>query len=202
MRARLETPAPVGKQEARSLWRSARTFEELCALGARFVSGTLPVFPGWGAAALDLESDPLASDLAALNRAGFLTVASQPGRAAAADRDGVLVAQRAFACGFANGKTAAGLGRAANASGLCATVFPPGGGGGRREPVSLRAGEPRVFAGHCAIEEELSCFEDFLGSAGLTALSRAWWVSVHDPVWGRGPDLWDALRRALRPAGE
>src|SRR5262249_20849374 len=168
--------------------------EDLCALGARFVEGELPLFPGWGSPTLDDESDAIARDLAALNRAGFLTVASQPGREGEDP-------QRAFVCGVAEPGLArriarAARGGAASGGGLECAVFGPGESGGTKVPVSLHAGEARVFAGHADFEAELECFREHLGREGLEALSRASWISVFDPAFGRKDLLWIVLRNA------
>jgi hypothetical protein len=94
-------------------WRAARSLEELCELGARFVEGRLGCFPGWGAEALDVESDELSATLARLNRSGLLTLCSQPGRIDPAR----ALEQRAFVGGFATSAAVARLARLARGSG-------------------------------------------------------------------------------------
>ena len=71
-------------------WLTAQSYAELCALGARFLEGDLDAFPGWGAADTDEETDAIEDLLAAWCRAGFLTVASQPGEPDEPGHDGRL----------------------------------------------------------------------------------------------------------------
>jgi hypothetical protein len=65
--------------EAMRIWQESETFEGLCELNARFMEGKIRFIPGWFGEGLDAESEPIAPYLAAFDRAGFLTVASQPG---------------------------------------------------------------------------------------------------------------------------
>lgn len=171
-------------------WRAARTFVDLCALGARFVRGEVRHFPGWGAPDLDAESDALAPELAAAMSGGFLTTASQPGRPFAPRHDGRDAAQRAFVCGFSSRATYARLAAAASAGGLwCAAPEA----GAAPYPVGLADGEPYLFGGHAAAAEELALFEDTLHPAALADLAAREFVWLVDPVWGRR----EALREAL-----
>lgn len=173
-------------------WRSARTFDELCVLGARFAAGELDCFPGWGFASLDPESEAIAPVLAALNRAGFLTLASQPGVAAALDHDAHVRRQRAFVCGFATPTFVAELARIASRSIAVRTHRDPR-SRGRRIAVSTRGGVPYAFAGHNAIADELACFADPCDAAAVDELARAAYVSIVDLRWGRAAHLWTQL---------
>ena len=83
-------------RESQALWLAARSFDDLCRLGARFCRGEIAAFPGWMAPELDDESGVLAPMLARLCDAGFLTLASQPGRPARPAHDGKPCVQRAF----------------------------------------------------------------------------------------------------------
>jgi len=194
MRAMSEASIPSG---ADAPWRAAATFADLCALGARFVSGGLERFPGWGAPALDVESDALVPALVGLNRAGFLTLASQPGRIGR-DPDGVRVRQRAFVFGFVSDDIAARLGAPPPAPGLALRVFRPGDGADAEAlPVSERDGVAHAFAGVPAFAEELALFAEDCGPAALAALARATFASAIDLEWGRERALWSFLARAL-----
>jgi hypothetical protein len=169
----------------RSSWKRARSFEELCELGARFVEGREAFFPGWGAPRLDAESEPLVPVLAQLNRAGFLTLASQPGT-----RNGVDgCEQRAFASGFCRAREARAL-RA-----LAARCFRRGERGRAGVAVSRRGGRARVLAGHNAFESELELLREHVGAAAFGELARCVYWSIWDPVWGREEWLWRRLAR-------
>jgi hypothetical protein len=180
-------------------WRDARTFEDLCDLGARFVEGSIDVFPGWGFPSLDRESDVIAPDLAALNRSGFLTLASQP---AAIERqpDGVVRRRRAFVFGFVSDAVARRLEqRAGNDGEIEIRVFRRGRRHDDATPTAVgeRDGEADAYAGYPAFAEELALFADACGADALAALARAPFASAVDLVWGRERALWDELARAV-----
>jgi hypothetical protein len=185
---------------ARERWRRARTFDELCRLAAEFIEGRLDFFPGWGAATLDPESDGIAAHLARFQRAGFLTVASQPGRSHAAGDGGGACLQRAFVCGFADGRAARALSRARVDANLSIRMFRRGDASLERVPVTLVGGTPRVLAGYPAFEEELVCFEDHVSRDALQALASSTYVSAIDLAWGRDDVLWPFLEGALGAA--
>jgi hypothetical protein len=185
--------------EARA-WNGAQTFEELVLLGGRFVAGELGSFPGWAAEALDVESIPIRSRLVAFHRAGFLTVASQPGVAAAPEHDGRTRAQRAFVCGFVSAATAHALATLAREADLHVGVFEHGAARGTEYPVSTRGGEAYAFAGYNAFDEELECFSERCSAAALAALRQTRYVSLVDLAWGRHDHLFDRVARALESA--
>lgn len=169
----------------RSSWKRAQSFDELCELGARFVEGRESFFPGWGAEQLDAESEPLVPVLAALNRAGFLTLASQPGTLAGVDG----CEQRAFVSGFCRASEARSLRR------LGARSFRRGERGRAGVAVTRRAGSARVLAGHNAFESELELFRGQVGERALAQLSECVYWSLWDPVFGREEWLWRKLAR-------
>ncbi len=185
--------------DARS-WGAAETFADLVRLGERFVAGELGSFPGWGAAALDVESIPLRSRLVAFHHAGLLTVASQPGVASAQDGDGKLRVQRAFVCGFASDDAARALARLREDPEIHVGHFRRGADRGTELPVSTRAEVPYAFAGYNAFEEELDCFSELCSTQALAALAAQPYVSLVDLVWGREERLLDLMSRALESA--
>ncbi len=188
-RGRAQDPriAPV----RRLSWASAGSFEELCELGARFVEGRLRRFPGWGAPALDEESEALVPVLARLNRAGLLTLASQPARA----RDAGGYEQRAFASGFAQSGSARRW-QALARRGLRVRTYARGVRGRAAVAVSRQGGQARVLAGHDAFEIELELFAAHVGAGARAELERCVYWSAWDPAWGREELLWSALERA------
>lgn len=190
----------IDRELSESLWRRARTFEELCALAARFVEGELAYFPGWLAPALDVESDAIAPHLARLCRAGFLTLASQPGRASYTAHDGTPGVQRAFVTGFVAPALARTLVDCTPAASIEIFVF--GANAVAREiPVSLRSQVPYAFTGHDATADEIECFEDCVSPEALLALHHAHYVAAVDLTWGRNEVLWSELERIVVSAG-
>ena len=182
--------APRAADEA--AWRRAERFEDLCALGERFVSGALGHFPGWGAPDLDEESDPLVPELARANRGGFLTTASQPGRPFGPGHDGRAWGQRAFVCGFVREATHRRLQGVAAPLGLwCIEAVTD------TIPVGLADGVPYLFAGHDAHTTEVELFAGEVGEGALRALAAARFVWLVDPVWGRRAALPAALAAAF-----
>ncbi len=176
----------------RGPWRAARGFGELCELGARFLEGCSVGFPGWGAEEVDEETLPLVPLLAAANRAGFLTVASQPGAPGRAGADGRLELRRAFVCGFASRGMEQTLRDLAREPGLLL-----GSQGEAETPLGLRGGETFLALGPGAASAELEIFADHLCTQALGALRQARWVALIDTEWGRDDRLWPALARAL-----
>jgi hypothetical protein len=60
------------------MWQDAETFAELCALSEKFVLGQLALTPNHGGPRMP-ETREIGPALAHANRAGFLTIGSQPG---------------------------------------------------------------------------------------------------------------------------
>jgi len=69
-------------------WHSARTLAGLGELTAQWLEGKIGYVPGYGGAPPDEETEPLIPVLAAANRAGFVTIVSQPGEEPTAGYDG------------------------------------------------------------------------------------------------------------------
>lgn len=182
--------------DAAETWGEAQTFAELCELGARFLEGRVATFPGWGAATTDEETDEVAPLLARLNRAGFLTVASQraPGPVVAAD--GRPERRRAFVAGFAAKPLAARLARL-EAEGLWLRRHLAWQAGGEAFPTAERGGEAFLVAGHGAGPEELDLFAEWIPGPALEELAHTAFLWIVEPEWDRDDRLWAALDRAL-----
>lgn len=178
-------------------WRAARTFQELCELGARFLEDEPVGFPGWLPGELDEESDELAPLLARAQRAGFLTVASQPGSAPEAGADGRLERRRAFVFGFASSPIAARLIRDCESASLLVATFGAEESGGEAWPVAERAEQAFLLVGDAQGPAELALFEDALGQGpALEALRQTRYLVLADPEWGPSTRLWDVLANA------
>lgn len=179
-------------------WRAARTFQELCELGARFLEDEPVGFPGWLPGELDEESEQFAPLLARAQRAGFLTLASQPGSAPEAGADGRLERRRAFVFGFANAPLAAHLLRAGESASLLTACFGAEESGGDAWPVAQRAGEAFLLVGDGQGPAELALFEEALGAGpALEALRQTRYLVLADPEWGPSTRLWEVLANAI-----
>ena len=83
--------------DAASQWAEARTLLEVGELTAQWLEGRIPKSP-WYRGAPDPETTEIVPVLAALNRIGFVTTMSQPGRGLSEE-----YAQRAEVSGYAAG---------------------------------------------------------------------------------------------------
>ncbi|MFT5051352.1 MAG: hypothetical protein ACI8QZ_002763 [Chlamydiales bacterium] len=189
------TPDPSTEELAR--WRSATGFQQLGALAADFIEGQLEYFPGWLAADIDEETDELVPTLAACNRAGFLTVASQPGRAPYKGFGDHVFAQRAFVAGFATSRAADAIGVLALDTELIISSYPSTDHGGCRVPVSRRGDETTAWAGQAAGPDELEIFAEVLAPQAMESLLAARYLSIIDPHWGQRDLLWESIAEAL-----
>jgi len=178
----------MASTSARERWRAARSLAELCALGGEFVAGRLEAFPGWGAAALDTESDPLAPVLERLNRAGLWTLCSQPG-ACSADH---AIARRAFVCGFASEPVAAAL-RGPLPAGIEARVLRADDPAAEPVPVTIEHGAVRVAIGGPAHAAEAECCADWLAPELAAELARWPYVCAWQREFGPADDFWREL---------
>lgn len=183
--------------EARQRWQDARSFDELCELGAQFVEGRLPYSSGYCAENLDDESASLIGPLARFNRAGFLTTGSQPG-CIEIDSDGATWKQRAFVDGYAMPPVAEKLARVSLQSDVIIITVGPGEASTLSIPGSQSDGEPTLWMGTMSRR----CGDDFdevCTRAVVDILeSQALFVQLFDPRWGRKSYLWKQVDAALR----
>lgn len=101
----VELKVPWMSRSDRRRWRSARTVADLGALMALWLEGKLRSWPGYMPGyGPEEETTHLLPSLAALNRAGFLTIASQPGGAGTGYYDRWWE-QRAAVEGFVSDRT-------------------------------------------------------------------------------------------------
>jgi hypothetical protein len=181
-------------------WQSARTLADLGELTARWVEGTLASQPGYCGTS-DIEDPAMVPVLARLNRAGFVTVASQAG-SDGPGYDGAHWQQRAAVQGFAGLEFAMKLGTAARRADLVVIAHDPAllrrwrYGYDRSGAVTARAGRERTWFGVQLPRRHIRdgwtgygmCHRD-----AVDALCGAWQVTVIDPEWGRADALWRAL---------
>ena len=178
----------------KKLWREAHTLVDLGELTARWLEGRIrwnPSYPGNGP---DPETRQVARELAAANRAGYVTHQSQPGVLAG------RVRQRATVEGFAEPQTARRLQQMAKQQGLEVVVHTSVPrrrcDTSRTIPVTDR-GDGRLGAfGVNLSTRELT---DYAHTAELwDALHNAHQVTIVDPEWGRNTVLWRLLVRFAR----
>lgn len=187
-------PSRNSIDKAHQAWRAAESFAELCDLGARFVRGKLPAFPGWGSPTLDVESDAIAPALARLNELGVLTLCSQPG-ILAPER---ALEQRAFLCAFVEHQTWERLRVLEHDQELGVSWQRRGESPARRTlvPVTIERGATRVELGAPAFEAELECFRGAVSPKALAELEQCVHFTVWDARFGRDEHLWRALLAA------
>jgi len=189
----------------RKRWAATRTLPDVGEVMALWLEGEVKSWPGYAPdCGPDEETTELIPTLAALNRAGFVTISSQPGLAPTRGWDGRMWEQRAAVEGFADRCTADSLGAAAEDAGMLVIrrytrrrVFGRFRSGAGAVPVT--ASGARV---HTAFGGELDAtdVEFILGGIGDTAMAEvldAYQVTVIDPAWGSNA-LWPALAGALR----
>jgi hypothetical protein len=186
----MDSPQAMSPEEA-SRWLGARTLADLGELTAQWLEGKIAsiptVVPCTGP---DKETIPLIPVLAAINRAGYITNFSQPGIAG----DGWI--QRASVSGFASPVTFAALCGAVAGADLMITAARAGPEDWpTTAPVTLSGGGECTWSGGAMSQDAI---EDSYGGgtchpAAVTALRKAWQVTLTDPEWGRDDVLWPAL---------
>jgi hypothetical protein len=194
----------------RERWRTATTLPALGELYAEFLEGHLPDAPGWYGSGPDPETEPLVPTLAALNRAGYVTVESQPGDYASSPRGDRVWRQRAGVEGFADSLTLEWLAAALAGTDYLMIVQTTQARGGSADPreinlnqgiaVTTRNGQPVTWYGRQLTRRFMRAelFGRHLCGAALDILAAAWHVTIVDPVWDRNT-LWPVLERATNP---
>jgi hypothetical protein len=197
---------------SRRAWSQAHTFADLGELTARFIEGSLWGHPGYSGQGPDEETEALVPVLAAANRAGFVTVGSQPG----ADElvDGVRWRQRAAVSGFVIvGDLLNQLARAASEAELWFVIHAAatseerrhtsaGGDDGYRYgeamTVTTRDGQPVTGFGDLQTEHQIRLsYGRWCNRSSVDRLADSYQITLIDPHWGRDDLLWPTLTAAL-----
>lgn len=186
-------------------WADAHGLAGLGELTARWLEGDLPVgHPNYGlpgeAVGPDPETGPLIPALAAYNRAGYVTVTSQPGEPDGTGYDGEWWQQRAGVMGFATVGTLNKLKQAAKDHPDLLLIVTHTKSRRRATPivpVTMRRGQGYTWFGGRMTRRYIrfafrGCHRD-----GLNALTDAWQVTLIDLVWGRDTVLWPLISTAL-----
>ena len=186
-----DTVSPADRRQ----WQAARSFGDVARLTALRLEGAIGSRPGYmpgrGPGA---ETGRLVPALAALCRAGYLTIASRPGNG---------WEQRAAVEGLCSAEVADRISRAGETAGLTVIAHAPAdrpnwcwGPSGRSITVTRAGGRadrefgPRLSCGQIGDRRAGwgMCHPD-----AVAALCGAWQVTVADPQWGRPEVLWRAL---------
>lgn len=179
-------------EEHRLLWREPTTLTGIGELMARWLEGDITYQPSYYAPAPDEETADLVSVLAEVNRAGMVTIFSQPG-VPLVDGSG----QRAAIDGFCHEEMVRRLQTAAWGTDLVTLTFPPDSQSDGAVVVTVGGGQEFTWLG-CTQDrgERLRFYCADLCEDALVDLCSAWQLQILDPVWGRNDLLWDVLRRA------
>lgn len=177
------------------LWSEAKTLDDLGELTARWIEGNLSFSPLYGGD-FRAEADYMQDALAYLNRHGFVTDNSQPGRPEIVRQPGTTF--RAFVEGYATKEVAEQLETLGLYTDLVVLIFPPGVTGGYNMPVSLYEYHPTTWVGiHLNTGGFFGGLDGELYDSVMKVLVQYWRVVVIDPRWGRQPYLWKNIRSAL-----
>jgi hypothetical protein len=183
----------------RKAWKSARTLEDLGELTAQWIEGKIGEQPAYHGTT-DIESPEMVPVLAALNRAGYVTIQSQQG-SDGPGYDGAHWVQRAAVEGFASHELAQRIWDAAplnlHVIDLCNDHLPRVRVSSRYAwTVTYRNREPCTSFGHHLSRRHLRDAHVGYGSlaaAAQDALCSAHQVTVIDLEPGRRDLLWDFL---------
>ncbi|GGM80658.1 hypothetical protein GCM10012275_59160 [Longimycelium tulufanense] len=175
-------------------WRTARGLGDLGELTAHWLTGDLASRPGYPPGEGPyVETHELIGTLAACNRGGFVTNASQPGFPESAGPDGVVWVQRAAVTGFAEEEVLERI-RAAVAGTELVLLTPTA---TDRNPdgivVTTRNGKQHTTFGTWLSRRAVADSFDVCKSAAIDALCSADQPTLVDPVWGRNTVLWPFL---------
>lgn len=183
----------------RRRWVRARSLAELGELTALWLEERIVAHPSYGA--LAPETFPLLALLARLNRAGFVTTSSQPGRCEDFGFGTFLWAQRPAIEGVADPATAARLCAAAAAAGLYVTSAPATADfpqvAGKALTVTTRNGRPYTVFGPATWPAVRELFRGCDNPALEGELRAAWQVTIADLRFEPADLLWHTLNAAL-----
>lgn len=175
----------------RKLWVAARTLDDLCELTAMWLEGELQQTPGHASPPCE-ETAEIATVLAGVNRAHFLTWCSQPGR----PWDDTDSCQYAAVTGFAAAEHLAALTAALEVPGLTVVSYRAPALRTRYEEaitITVDGGRPFTsFGAHVARRDlrwEFGCCHP----DAVTAVCDAWQVTIIDTEPGRNSLLWPLL---------
>lgn len=178
---------------SREPWREARSFADVCELGAQFCEGRIEHINGYDR--LTEDTYGLSELLAECNRAGFFTQDSQQG-----EKPSRTGAQRAYVCGYAKEPLAMRLYCMGLESDLVVLVVPAVEGDHRLHhiTVTLDGKHPCTWCGAFGGCEDLRLMSEHISRAAALDLMDTYEIQIIDPRWGRSDYLWPRLREAIK----
>ncbi|MGC5000623.1 DUF6919 domain-containing protein [Streptomyces sp. DT195] len=187
----------------RNRWKSARNLGQLGGLMALWLEGHVASWPGyqpnWGP---DEETQELIPTLSAANRAGYVTIGSQPGIDPVKGFDGMIWQQKAAVEGFVrNYDLLRALVDAAEKAGLEYEVADTLDTGERGIVVTLRGGEPYTgFGGYVDDANLRHAVWPGIGRSALDDVFRAVRVTLVAPEYGAaaGARVWEVVESVTR----
>ncbi|REF00331.1 DUF6919 domain-containing protein [Thermomonospora umbrina] len=185
---------PLMKRSERKLWASAQSLTDLAELTARWLAGELEQTPGY-LGPPNLETAEIAPTLIRINRAGFLTTASQPG-ADEVNARGHWRQRAAVEIVASPGEHADLLLTEARRAGLQVVVFE---GAPRRVtqtevPVTTRDGGGVTSFGVGLSRRDVATYlVDGCSKAATRDVVTGWQITIIDPEWGPTDTLWRVL---------
>lgn len=188
---------PWMSRSDRRRWEAAVTLGDLGELMALWLEGGLGSRPGYAARfGPDEETAGLVPVLAACNRAGYVTDASQPG-VTGPGFDGRLWTQRAAVEGFVDDKALLDRIRSAGSRAGLTVIAEVANGRHQGVIVTRAGGEDCTGFGRTMPPRVVRDIFQGCNRQALNALVGAWQVTVADPVWGRNDVLWPVLSRVV-----
>jgi hypothetical protein len=182
----------------RRLWRQAASLDQLGELMARWLEGDLTTWPSYGVESSNEEPADLITVLARVNRAGFVTNASQPARDEVGT-SGRRWRQRAAVSGLVGDEELLhALARVAEAHRLTILVRTIDEASQRPGiTVTQVDGEAYTAFGGRLTRSDLRHVGLGTSWKALAEIEAAWQVTLIDPMYGRDDRLWVALDEAI-----
>ncbi|HLO99815.1 MAG TPA: hypothetical protein VK171_14570 [Fimbriimonas sp.] len=174
-----------------NIWKSAKSFEDLCELGAQWCERKFENSLTYGEP--DPETEPLIPILAQMNRAGFFTTFSQPGAGSIESGN----AQRAAVHGHASEELARRLYCVGLETGLLVLAYPPGYDSDVQIPVTVDGFQPFCWHGMTDDQSEREGYRNQLTRDAYYSLLTSWQVVLIDTEWGREDLLWKCIAEVL-----
>lgn len=178
----------------RELWANAKSLRDLGELTARWLEGDIESQVGYAPyVGPSDETQDLIPTLAALNRAGYLTIGSQPGTEG--DNGQTSWMQQASVQGFADDAVLERIRNACESTSLVVRAYqtpkrkwPFRGRLDKGGPLALTA-----WGGNQMGLSDVQCCLNGVGDEAWDEVTSAWQVAVIDPVWTRNDVLWSTL---------
>ncbi|POX58874.1 hypothetical protein C3492_35680 [Streptomyces sp. Ru62] len=201
MKVRLPLLERMLKRPLDRRWKTAETLADLGDLMALWLEGEITSWPGYAPGyGPDEETRELIPTLAAANRAGYVTIASQPGIHPEMGFDGLIRKQKAAVEGFVRDRNLLrDLVDAAYEAGIDVEVAGTLDTGERGIVVTLRDGKPHTAFGGYLNGAELRGMWPGIGSGALDDVFRSVRITLAAPEYGAaaGIRVWQVLESVI-----